>query len=118
MGRGDRGGSRVTENEKWISVSVGCHNFSLLRFRLHLDATPPLSPPSRLFLDFSPLRPIHFHSFAWAALTRIHHLAFSSVLFSVFPLCLGLNPCSPASVYLINYFKDFRPFSALPLEFN
>jgi len=61
-------------------------------------------------LIFPPFSPIHFHSFAWAALTRIHHLAFSSVLFSVFPLCLGLNPCSPASVYLINYFKDFRPF--------
>jgi len=60
MGRGDRGGSRVTENEKWISVSVGCHNFSLLRFRLHLDATPPLSPPSRLFLDFSPRSPDPF----------------------------------------------------------
>lgn len=52
----------MTENEKWISVSVGCHNFSLLRFRLHLHATPPLFPLARrcpAFLDF-PLSPDPF----------------------------------------------------------
>lgn len=108
----------MTENEKWISVSVGCHNLSLLRFRLHLHAPPRTSP-------------LLFHSFALAALTRIHHLAFSSLgvlgfVFCVFGFVFGfrlsavrcqsvfhLIPCylpastSPsASAYLINYFKD------------
>lgn len=100
-------------------MSVGFHNFSSFQFWLRLIP---------FFSHFHSLSSPLLHSFCCSsqpALMRIHHLAFSVLwlplipppclafvvvvrLDSFFAICL---PCR--AVYLINYFKDLRPFSLL-----
>lgn len=80
----------VTENEKWISVSVGCHNFGFSSFSLSAPFTC-----SGCFDAHSSFG-IQFGLFLVLILSQRSPFRFDSWL--------------SGSVYLINYFKDSRPF--------